>query len=147
VFLLQTINPSYYPLDGSFGAPGQYTGLLANNSALVNRWRKPGDEFTTNIPGVTNGNVTSLSMFDNSNLNIRNGGYIRLQQVSLTYSVPKGILRKSFIKAVSMGATVSNLGLLWVANKEGIDPEYQMTSQYNNLPPTRNYVFNINLSL
>jgi TonB-linked SusC/RagA family outer membrane protein len=148
VFLLQTINPNFYPVDGSFGAAGQYSGLLANNSALANRWRKPGDEATTNIPGITGGNLTSLDMFDNSNLNIRNAGYIRLQQISLSYNVPKSILRKTpYIKALSLGATVSNLGLLWVANKEGIDPEYQMTNEFNNLPPSRNYVFNINLSL
>ncbi|HEY0177291.1 MAG TPA: SusC/RagA family TonB-linked outer membrane protein, partial [Pedobacter sp.] len=114
VFLLQTINPSFYPVDGSFGAPGQYSGLLANNSALASRWQNPGDEAKTNIPGITNGNITSIGMFDNSDLNVRNGGNIRFQQLSLSYSVPKSMLRKTpFIKALSLGATVSNLGLLW----------------------------------
>ncbi len=92
--------------------------------------------------------INSLNRYANSDLNIRDAGNIRLQQISLNYTVPESILRKTpFIKGLTIGATVSNLGLIWVANKEGIDPAYQMTSSFNNLPPSRNYLLSFNLSL
>lgn len=141
-FLLQNINSSSYPNSAGFN------GLINNSEALATRWRNPGDEATTNVPGLTGINFNSLSRYINSDLNVRDGGNIRLQQITLNYSIPQNILRKmGFIKAVNVGATVSNLGLLWVANKEGIDPNYQMTSTYTNLPPSRNYLFNLNLTL
>ena len=141
-FLIQNISQGLYPTSGS------YSGIIGNNAAIVDRWRKPGDEAFTNVPGLSNVNVNSVTRYINSDLNIRNAGQIRLQQVSLTYALPSSMLRSlPFIKGVNLGATVSNLGLIWVANKEGIDPDYQMTSMFNNLPPTRNYVFNLNLTL
>ncbi len=141
-FLYQSINSASYPTGGSF------SGKIATSEALVNRWRNPGDEATTDVPGLTGISLNSLSRYLYSDLNVRDGGNIRLQQISLTYSVPKTSLKSMpFIKALNIGATVSNLGLLWTANKEGIDPDYQMTSTYTNLPPTRNYVLNLNLSL
>ncbi|TCC89955.1 SusC/RagA family TonB-linked outer membrane protein [Pedobacter hiemivivus] len=147
IFLLQTINQQFYPVDNEF-SPAQFSGLLANNTRLTNRWRKAGDEATTDIPGITGSSITSISRFMNSDLNVRDAGNIRLQQITLSYRVPGSLLKRThFIKSIDCGLTVSNLGLLWVANKEGIDPEYQMTNAYNNLPPTKNYVFNLRLSL
>ena len=141
-FLIQNISQGLYPTSGS------YSGIIGNNAALVDRWRNPGDEAFTNVPGLSNVNVNSITRYISSDLNVRDAGQVRLQQVSLTYALPNRMLKKlPFIKGVNLGATVSNLGLIWVANKEGIDPEYQMTSMFNNLPPTRNYVFNLNLTL
>lgn len=144
-FLYKPINAGYYPQGGTTTG---YSGLLGNNAAMADRWRKPGDELFTNIPGIVNNNLNTLDRFMNSDLNVRDAGSIRLQQISLSYRLPKELLRAtSFIKGITVGATVSNLGLIWVANKEGIDPDYQATSAFNNLPPTRNYVLNFNLSL
>jgi len=141
-FLIQKIDPSLYPTGGSYG------GLIGNNKALVNRWRQPGDEAFTDIPGLTGVDINTVNRYMYSDLNVRNAGTIRLQQITLSYRVPKTMLKNTpFIKAVNIGATVSNLGLLWTANKEGVDPSYQMTDKFTNLPPTRNYIFNLNLSL
>ncbi|MCW3090836.1 MAG: outer membrane protein nutrient binding [Ferruginibacter sp.] len=141
-FLLNNLDQSFYPQGSSF------SGYLSNSEVLAQRWEKPGDEATTNVPGLSNINLNSIQRYMYSDLNVRNGGNIRFQQISLNYTVPKKLLQRTkCIKALSVGTTVSNLGLLWVANKEGIDPNYQMTSQYNNLPPSRTYVLNLNLSL
>lgn len=141
-FLIQNVNTSFYPIYGST------QGLIPNNKALVNRWRKPGDEAFTNIPGFTDANSYSLDRYVNSDVNLRDAGNIKLQQVTLGYAIPQTMLKRTpFIKGINIGLTVSNLGLLWVANKEGIDPDYQMTGVYVNMPPSRSYVFNLNLSL
>ena len=141
-FLIQNIDQSLYPTGTGF------SGLIGNNKSLVDRWRKPGDEAITDIPGLTGVDVNTVNRYMFADLNVRNAGNIRLQQVTLSYKVPKTMLKNTpFIKAINIGATVSNLGLLWVANKEGVDPSYQMTDKFTNLPPTRNYIFNLNLSL
>jgi len=141
-FLIKNINSSNYPTSTSS------TGFLATSQALVNRWRKPGDEATTDVPGLSGNNFNSISRYMYSDINVRDAGNIRFQQVSLSYRIPQNLLKKMpYIKGINMGFTVSNLGLLWVANKEHVDPDYQMTDSFVNLPPTRSYVFNLNLSL
>jgi len=64
----------------------------------------------------------------------------------LNYFVPAKVLSKTMFKSVSAGISVRNLGLLWVKNKEGIDPDYVNTKNYSNLPPARNYYFTLNVS-
>jgi TonB-linked SusC/RagA family outer membrane protein len=141
-FIYQGITADQYPTNGSV------SGLMGTSRDLVNRWRVPGDEAFTDVPGLVGVNINSVNRYISSDLNVRDAGQIRLQQISLSYSVPNSLLRHaSFIKKVNIGATVSNVGLIWVANKEGIDPSYQMTTTYLNLPPTRNYVVNLSLSL
>jgi len=141
-FLMQNIDASKYPTFGAF------SGLISSNKALVNRWEKPGDEAFTSVPGLLNPDANSVNWYSGADINVRDAGNIRLQQVALNYTLPKALLKgMPFIKALNFGFTVSNLGVLWVANKEGIDPLYQNTDSYTNLPPSRNYVFNLNLSL
>lgn len=141
-FLIKNINSTNYP-NGAGSS-----GLLATSQALVNRWRNPGDEAITDVPGLTGTSFNSVSRYVNADINVRDAGNIRFQQISLSYTVPQYLLKKApFIKSLIMGFTVNNLGLLWVANKEKIDPDYQMTDSFNNLPPSRSYLFNLNLSL
>ncbi|WP_231582612.1 SusC/RagA family TonB-linked outer membrane protein [Pedobacter sp. BMA] len=141
-FLIQNINSSNYPNNASS------SGLLATSQALVNRWKKPGDEANTDVPGLSGTNFNSVSRYMYSDLNVRDAGNIRFQQISLNYNVPQYMLKKApFIRNLSAGFTLANLGLLWVANREKIDPDYQMTGSFINLPPTRSYVFNLKLTL
>lgn len=141
-FLMTDINTASFPTGTS------YSGLVANSARLVNRWRNPGDEATTNIPGLGNNNFNNVPWFINSDYNLKDAGNVRLQQVSLNYNLPQVILRKApFLKAVNVGFSVTNLGLIWRANKEGVDPDYQVTGAYNNLPPSATYLFNLNVSL
>jgi hypothetical protein len=71
-----------------------------------------------------------------------------LQQVRLAYSVPQQLVSKLGIKALSLSAVCRNLGMIWAANKEKIDPDYLYNdgSTYQ-LAPVRTYSFQVNLSL
>ncbi|MNK06752.1 TonB-dependent Receptor Plug Domain protein [compost metagenome] len=130
-----------YPTNGSL------TGLLNTNEALANRWRNPGDEAFTDVPGLRGATTNGLNYFANSDLNIRDAANIRFQQLSLNYQLPAAILKKApYIKTLTVGVTATNLGLLWVANDEGVDPLYQNTNTFSNLPPSRTYLLNLNLS-
>jgi len=69
--------------------------------------------------------------------------HIRLQQISLGYAVPAPYLKRTPFKTLGVNAAVRNLGILWKANKLGIDPLYVRTNTYNNLPPTKNFFLTI----
>ncbi|MCI1647456.1 MAG: SusC/RagA family TonB-linked outer membrane protein [Bacteroides sp.] len=139
--LKNDINSSYYPTSTS------YSGFLATSKALVNRWRKPGDENSTNIPGIINSNFNSIDWYLLSDAGLISGDNIRMNQITLNYNLPGSILKKlKAIRSLTIGASVSNLGLLWTRNKEGIDPDYIFSGSYTSMPPSKNYSFNLNVS-
>ncbi|BAV04691.1 SusC/RagA family TonB-linked outer membrane protein [Filimonas lacunae] len=135
VFLRQSVDnyPNFIP----------FTGVLDRNADLATRWRKPGDEATTNVPGLSNMTYNSWLRYKNSDVLVEKGDNIRLQQISLSYSVPVQYLPKGIFKSLSVSANARNLGLIWTANKKGLDPEYLNTGSYTSLRPATNYVFGL----
>ncbi|MBO9562069.1 MAG: SusC/RagA family TonB-linked outer membrane protein [Niastella sp.] len=139
-------------LDNSIGTgyptSGSFVGFLNPSQVITRRWRNPGDEAFTTVPGVAGVNFNSMDWYRSSDLNVKNAGFVRLQQVSLGYALSQRLIsRIRAFKSVNAGFTASNLGILWRANKEGLDPEYMPNGTFNNLPPSVNYVFSLNFSL
>ncbi|MBS1566270.1 MAG: TonB-dependent receptor, partial [Bacteroidetes bacterium] len=126
---------------------GTYSGTLGRQKDLARRWRQPGDEAFTDVPGLSDINFNSISRYRLSDNQVRKADNIRLQQISVGYAVPQKWLPKGVIKAASVSANARNLGIIWRANKDGIDPEYlNANASYYALPPVTSYVFNINLT-
>ncbi|MVT43068.1 SusC/RagA family TonB-linked outer membrane protein [Chitinophaga oryziterrae] len=135
------INSTLYPTGGS------YQGFLSTSKELAQRWRKPGDEAFTNVPGIVGSSFNSITRYSLADFNVIDGDHARLQQVTLSYTLPGSVIKRlTFLRSLTMGATASNLGIIWRKNKEGIDPDYIFAGQYNSLPPSKNYTFNINAS-
>jgi len=118
---------------------------LNPNNLLVSRWKTPGDEAFTNTPGLNGTNFNSINWFSNADINVRSASFVRLQQVTFGYAFPQALINKIHVFK-SVTANVSNLGIIWRKNKDGLDPEYLMNGSYTNLPPSVNYVFNLNFS-
>ncbi len=119
------------------------------DAAIAQRWQKPGDELTTSVPGL-NGTASSVYYsqvrYQNSDINVLKGDYIRLRQLGLTYRIPTSLLNRFKIQGAQAGFSVNNLGLIWRANKEGYDPDFLAYPGYNNnLPPVPSY--NLSLSV
>jgi len=126
---------------------GVLSGMLDNSEALAHRWRQAGDEATAKVPGIAHINFNSLDWYKSADFNVLNAGNIRFQQLTLGYSLPQTVIKKiNAFKSITANATISNLGIIWRANKEGIDPDYANTSNFTNLPPSVNYTFNLNFS-
>lgn len=145
-----------YQLGGVFLRPSvAETGFyLSRAGDLAQRWRKPGDELTTNVPGITSDYSqgfnygTSVERYSNSDLLVRSRSNVKLNQVRLSYAVPQRVVAKMGIKALSLSAVCRNLGMIWAKNKEKIDPDYLFNvSNTYQLAPTRSYSFQLNLSL
>lgn len=122
---------------------GTFYGVLNTNKMQTARWRNPGDEALTNVPGLKNINTNSYNRFRDSDPMVINASHIRLQQISLGYNLPSTSLKRTPFKSVGINAAVRNLGILWKANKLGIDPLYVRNNTYNNLPPTKNFFLTI----
>ncbi|OXB17403.1 SusC/RagA family TonB-linked outer membrane protein [Flavobacterium reichenbachii] len=123
----------------------QYSAV-AKDELVADRWRQAGDEAFTNVPGLANISYNSLNRYQNADINVLPADNIRLQQISLGYDVPSQYLQKTFIKSLSFNFAARNLGLLWVKNDLGIDPQYLSNNNYNTLAPQRNYTLQFNCS-
>ncbi len=99
----------------------------STSELIGKRWRKPGDEATTDIPGIwvqdwANYIENRESLATRSSNSIRDGGFIRLRELQLNYSISDRILKKTPFSRIALMAQLNSLGL-WTVNKEGYDPE------------------------
>jgi TonB-linked SusC/RagA family outer membrane protein len=101
-----------------YGSRGVLQGAEYNN-----RWQHPGDEQRTDVPSAvtSSNNQNRDNFYYYSSLNVLKGDHIRLQEINLSYSIP--MKESSRLKNPRLYANVNNLGILWRANKQGIDPE------------------------
>jgi TonB-linked SusC/RagA family outer membrane protein len=119
------------------------------NKDIDKRWRKPGDEATTNVPGIAGAYApVSLFRYDFSDINILSGSYIRLREVSLGYDLPALIASKITAKNINFTITVRNPGLIWTKNKEHIDPDFipYLSSNTLALPPSASFNMALNMT-
>ncbi len=101
----------------------------ANGEAeFANRWQQPGDELRTNVPSVIYPNNTNRDRFYvNSTSSVFKGDHVRFQYLTLNYQPDLTRLFSNRIKGADIYISCNNLGLIWKANKAGIDPDYRNT--------------------
>lgn len=116
----------YYFLRPSLSYSGLYGGGASIGSADYDkRWQHPGDEKKTNVPSLVYPEVQSRDLFyTNSTAVIDKADNIKLQYVNLSYDFTKKQLPFLPFPRLQLYANISNLGILWKANKDGIDPDY-----------------------
>lgn len=103
------------------------------------RWQQPGDEHKTDVPAFIY--PTTIRDRDAFYLNsahlAEKGDHIRLQFVTLSYQF-KG--RSSYMpKSTRIFLNASDLGIIWRANKHGLDPDYP-----HSIRPSQSYSIGIN---
>lgn len=121
-----------------------------NNSVeILNRWQKPGD--ITNVPRLVYNDQLSNGNSGPVSTNVEKGDFLRLQNISLGYRIPSGILNGSGISSVRLYTQVSN-AFLWT-RYSGLDPESSSNSNSNTSPgvelnaigQARTFTFGLNL--
>ncbi|MFX1704991.1 SusC/RagA family TonB-linked outer membrane protein [Chitinophaga sp. CC14] len=115
----------YYFRRPSISYNGLFQGWLVNKD-YSKRWQNPGDETKTNVPSMPV--PTSLDpnrdiFYKYSQALVDKGDHIRLQDISLSYDWDLSKVFNNSIKRVQFYFYVSNLGILWKANKDGLDPD------------------------
>lgn len=101
-----------------------YTDLFGSgvtNGDFEKRWQTPGDETKTNVPSMIYPTDYYRDVFYlRTEATVRKGDHIRLQDISLIYKVAR---RNPHTPQLHFYLYSSNIGILWRANKEGIDPD------------------------
>ncbi|HEY8659193.1 MAG TPA: SusC/RagA family TonB-linked outer membrane protein [Hanamia sp.] len=119
----------------------QYNNLYnywSMNSQFPDRWQKPGDEARTNVPSMPYpSNIYRDQFYNNAEVNVDKGDNIRLQDIRLSYDFLFSRQKKTF-KELEVFFYMNNVGILWRANHEGLDPDYGF-----GLPSPRTYSLGI----
>ena len=121
-----------YGQNGGNSDPGQIYPQYNLNRAVLNRWKKPGDELYTNIPAIMSSDAPGYyqysqhwsngsnyqgvaiandawTMYDYSDLRVVSADYLRIASISLTYELPANALRQLHLERLAMTLTGNNL--------------------------------------
>jgi len=116
-------------------------GTLAGSKDYSLRWQQPGDEKKTNVPSITYpANPLRDQLYLFSQILVDKADNIRLEDIRIDYTLDRSIWRQLPFRQVKLYIYTSNLGILWKANKDGIDPYYNNTAR-----PARNISMGLNI--
>lgn len=126
-----------------------YASLLSTGYArhedYAQRWVTAGDELKTSVPSMpASHNANRETMYEYSSLLVERADQIRLQDIRLDYQLRQQYLTRLPFQRLSVFAYASNLGLLWTANKYGIDPEN--FNSLTSIPVPKQFSFGIQAS-
>ncbi len=114
-----------YSIDMIRGTPYEYNNLTKE---LVNRWRKPGDNATTNIPSLPQATVgfltipsgagtfggqsqgsseTPYTLYNFSSARVVDASFLRINNISFSYSLPAKFAKYIFSKSISCESVIS----------------------------------------
>jgi hypothetical protein len=96
------------------------------HSDFSRRWQKPGDEAYTYVPAMDYPTVsTRQTFYSGSEVLVIKADNVRLQYINASYRLSRTDWKRLPFKQAELYCVVNNIGVLWKANSEGIDPEYQ----------------------
>jgi hypothetical protein len=121
-----TYRLGYYFQKPSLSYQGLFNGgSVIGSSDYSKRWQKPGDEKLTNVPSLQYPADGNRDLFyNNSAILVDKADNVKLQYISLSYNIDKTLRKALPFQQIQIYINASNLGILWKANKDGIDPDY-----------------------
>ncbi len=154
-----------YPnVDKSYGtiAPQPHENVRRE---FLKRWQKPGDENHTNIPGIVSGMAYQgtvvpwwqgnsyafaaniWQMYDDSNVRVVSGDYLKLSSLSFRYLFAENLLKKFRLKSAYLEITGTNLFTISSKKLNGQDPATQSgTSNTINMSLRPTYSCRLNIT-
>jgi TonB-linked SusC/RagA family outer membrane protein len=123
-----------------------YSALFGNwngHADFARRWQKPGDEAVTNVPSMIYPAVSNRETFyGGSEINVDKGDHIRLQFITLSYEFNKNKITKLPFQNLQLYLNLNNLGIIWRANKDHLDPDYLI----NAIPVSKSFAVGLRAS-
>lgn len=123
---------------------GMITGQEPGNRDYRNSWKMPGDEKRTRVPSppdATNDPYRS-TFYAYSDATITRGDVLRWHDLRLSYDLFRENPGKTSVRQATFYIDVTQLGILWRANRNNIDPE---ATGYGDLPKPRTYTLGMRL--
>lgn len=114
----------YYFRRASVNYDQLVSGLSEGSADYKDRWQKAGDELKTNIPSLVMYPQPGRDEFFSYNETlVEKGDHIRLQAINTSVDLPVKSLNKYYLQSCNLYLNVTNIGILWRANRKGIDPD------------------------
>ncbi|GEO03305.1 SusC/RagA family TonB-linked outer membrane protein [Adhaeribacter aerolatus] len=131
-----------------------YTDLDAMPNAFIKRWTLPGDEETTNVPSILDrieasqlGGTYPYNNYNYSSARVVDGDFVRLKQVSLTYTLPPTRISSIGLNNLSLSLVANNLWLIYADKRlNGQDPEF-FSSGGVAMPIPRQFTLSLKIGL
>ncbi len=133
----------------------KYSDLEATPKEFKNRWISPGDEHLTSVPTIASkrqvAEIPNLNMaynaYNNSDVRIADGSYIRMKEISLTYRLEQRLLERLKVGSASVRLQVLNPFLIYSDKKlRGQDPEFVRSGGVA-MPVPKQYTLTVRLGL
>jgi TonB-linked SusC/RagA family outer membrane protein len=124
------------------------TNALYDLSDKVKFWQKPGDKAYYPMRFITYGDGGSARSFRESSMFIEKGDYWSIDNVTLSYNLPKSILKRVGVKGINFYTTMMN-AYMWKASKTIPDPRLITKTGYYNgqgYPISRSMVLGLNVN-
>lgn len=141
-----------YKFGHKFRLPVSSCAVTNGYTNIADRWTP--EHTDTDVPVLLNA-LQSNAQYDMERYyalvdrNVRSAAYLRLNEVSLGYTLPRQLLRKTPFGMINVQFQVRN-PTLWTKNKEHIDPEavvMGMTSFSSyTLPQAQSYILGVKLT-
>lgn len=120
-----TVKAGYYFKRNSIRYFEFLNGPYIGHSDIADRWQMPGDELKTDIPSLQfSGDPARDIFFTYSSALVEKGDHIRLQDIRIKYTWRQNKTGKRIKPSAEIYLYASNVGIIWRANKKGIDPDY-----------------------
>ncbi len=131
---------------------------------FLDRWQRPGDEARTKIPGLISNEEYQKThepwwsketykfaeniwqMYDDSDLRVVSGDYLKLQSLSLRYVIPEVLCKYLALKSAYVSFTGTNLFTVCSKKLKGQEPTQSGSSDNINLSVRPNYSLNLNIN-
>ncbi len=136
---------------------------------FIHRWRRPGDELKTNIPGLKPSDATNLpwwrqneytssgsmttfagsniyEMYDQSDLRVAKGDYLKLQALSFRYNIHDKFCKKLGINSAYISITGTNLFTISSKELKGQGVTQSGAAPTINMSLRPNYSFQLNVT-
>lgn len=133
----------------------EYDDLDVFPREFVNRWIKPGDEAITNVPTIASQSLIqsygsnelerAYNAYNYSSERVADGGFIRMKNISLGYTLDKDVTGKLGLSNVRMSLQSTNPFLIYSDSKlGGQDPEFFRSGGVA-YPISRLFTFSVNV--
>ncbi|MCM5526957.1 SusC/RagA family TonB-linked outer membrane protein [Parasegetibacter sp. NRK P23] len=131
---------------------------------FVDRWRRPGDELYTDIPGLQTSTALNTpwwnlypasnysfggsvyEMYDNSDIRVVSGDFLKLQSASFKYNFAETLIKKLGLSSAYASLTGTNLFILSNKLLRGQDPTQSGSTPNINLSLRPTYTASFNIS-
>ena len=126
------------------------SGYASNSGGFINPGVKP-DGSVNNVRASAEDYVAFGYLYNPNKAFVYDATYVKLREISLSYSFPSALLKKTFISGITLSAVASNVWIIY-KNLPYADPESGMGAgnlqgyTTGSLPSTRDFGFNLKLS-